>query len=200
MIKNYKDKILTIPNILSIIRILLLIPFIMLYEKEKYGISIALLFLSGITDMVDGFIARRFNMISTVGKILDPLADKITQVTVAICLALKTPTIMPVLIVFCVKEFLMMIGSALLIKKGARPEEAKWWGKVGTVVIYGFLFMVLLSNVFPLFIPECVFSAMSYITIGSILYSLFSYSNIFFDVWNGRYDFNAEHQNRVEEE
>ena len=200
MTKDYKDKLLTIPNVLSIVRIFLLIPFIMLYRADKYGASIGLLFLSGATDMIDGFIARRFNMISTVGKILDPLADKITQVTVAICLALKTPAIMPVLIVFCVKEFLMMIGSALLIKKGARPAEAKWWGKVGTVVIYGFLFMVLFSNIFPSFIPECVFSAMSYITIGSILYSLFSYSNIFFDVWNGRYDFNAEHQNKVEGE
>ena len=200
MTKDYKDKLLTIPNVLSIVRIFLLIPFIMLYRADKYGASIGLLFLSGATDMIDGFIARRFNMISTVGKILDPLADKITQVTVAICLALKTPTIMPVLIVFCVKEFLMMIGSALLIKKGARPAEAKWWGKVGTVVIYGFLFMVLFSNIFPSFVPECVFSAMSYITIGSILYSLFSYSNIFFDVWNGRYDFSAEHQNKVEGE
>ena len=200
MAKDYTNKIVTIPNVLSIVRILLLIPFIVFYNVEKYGISIGLLFLSGATDMIDGFIARKFNMISTIGKLLDPLADKITQVTVAICLALKTPTIMPVLIVFCVKEFLMMIGSALLIKKGARPAEAKWWGKVGTVVIYGFLFMVMVSNIFPLLIPECVFLAMSYITIGSILYSLFSYSNIFFDVWNGRYDFNAEHQNRVEEE
>ena len=198
MIKNYKDKILTIPNVLSVIRILLLIPFIMLYNKEKYMMSILLLLLSGATDMVDGFIARRFNMISDLGKMLDPLADKITQTTVAICLAIKNPSVMPVLIVFCVKEFAMMVGSAMLLKKGARPAEAKWWGKVGTVVIYGFLFMVLLSNVFTTLIPECVFLAVSYITVGSILYSFFSYSNIFFDVWNGRYDFNKEHKNKGE--
>ena len=193
---NYKKEVFTIPNLLSVVRMFLLIPFIIFCKNENFFASIFILILSGITDVVDGFIARKFNMISTIGKILDPLADKITQITAIVCLALKNPDITPVLIVFCAKEFFMMVGSALLLKRGARPAEAKWWGKVGTIIVYGFLFMVLISNIFPTLIPECVFTATSYITIGSIIYSFFSYGNIFIDVWNGKYDFTQEHQNQ----
>jgi cardiolipin synthase len=121
------------------LRIFLLIPFAIYYSNEEYLIAMIILVVSGITDIVDGFIARHFNMITTVGKVLDPLADKITQVSVAICIAFNNTFIMPTLIIFCIKELLMLIGSFVLLRKGLRPSESKWWGKVGTVVIYAYL-------------------------------------------------------------
>ena len=87
-----KENILTIPNLLSLIRILL-IPFIIwLYcARKAYLCTIIVIALSGFTDIIDGKIARKFNMVSDVGKVLDPVADKLTQATLVICLIARYP-------------------------------------------------------------------------------------------------------------
>lgn len=198
MSRASEKRIFTIPNILSVLRIFLLIPFAIYYSNEEYLIAMIILVVSGITDIVDGFIARHFNMITTVGKVLDPLADKITQVSVAICIAFNNTFIMPTLIIFCIKELLMLIGSFVLLRKGLRPSESKWWGKVGTVVIYAYLIMVLVSDILPITIPDYAFLTASIIAISTMLYSLFSYGSIFSDVLNGKYDFEKESHNSDE--
>jgi CDP-diacylglycerol--glycerol-3-phosphate 3-phosphatidyltransferase len=156
--KNYKDKILTIPNVLSVVRILLLIPFIMLYRMDKYGASIGLLFLSGATDMIDGFIARRFNMISTVGKILDPLADKMLTTAAylgficvyadkpAICLQM---TIITFLVLF--REFMVSSIRLVVVSSGGKVIAANMWGKAKTVsqmlgIIFALFAYVLIKD------------------------------------------------------
>ena len=129
MIKNREEAIFTIPNIMSVIRIILIIPFIYFYFQSRYILSTILLIASGLTDAVDGFIARKFNMISNLGKILDPLADKITQIAVVVCLTIKHAILLPLLIVFGIKELFMLLGATHLLKSGKRPAEAKWWAK-----------------------------------------------------------------------
>ena len=85
-----KDQIFTLPNLLSVIRLMLIPLIVYLYcFKKLYGEAVLFIILSGATDIVDGFIARKFNMISDFGKILDPIADKLTQVTVIFCLATR---------------------------------------------------------------------------------------------------------------
>ena len=87
-------KIITIPNVLSFFRILL-IPFIIWFYcyKKDYTLTLVVIIVSGLTDVIDGFIARRFNMISDFGKIFDPFADKLTQITIINCLIIKMCTL-----------------------------------------------------------------------------------------------------------
>ncbi len=132
----------TIPNLLSLFRIVLVPVFAVLYlnsekQSDLLGWSIAVLVLSGITDMFDGIIARKCNQISEIGKILDPAADKLTQVTVVLCLAIRMPWLWPLLALCFVKELVQSIGAALLLfRQKPHVQAAQWYGKVSTFVFY----------------------------------------------------------------
>ncbi|MBQ2676504.1 MAG: CDP-alcohol phosphatidyltransferase family protein [Clostridia bacterium] len=193
---NKENKVLTIPNALSVVRILLIPLFAYLYFKGHYALAAIVLTISGLTDVVDGFIARTFNMISTLGKILDPFADKLTQLVVVLCLAIRHKILIPLLIVFYAKELLMLSGSAKLLKSGTRPSEAKWWGKLSTVVIYVLLMLVLISDIWPTLLPVWVLPVFIVITAISILFSLYSYYLIFKDIQSGKYDMSKESHNK----
>ena len=129
-------EILTIPNIISFIRILLIVPFIIFFILGEYLVAFSFIVLSGISDCLDGFLARKLNQISELGKLIDPVADKLTLVAVVICLGVLIPQIMPIVIVLVCKDVLMLIGGFYLLKKGITPPSAKWYGKVATIVFY----------------------------------------------------------------
>lgn len=143
MEKNQKQNLnLNIPNILSVFRMILIPLFVYLYmvadRREYYVYAAATLVLSGITDLLDGVIARKFNMITNLGKILDPLADKLTQVAVVISVAIKMQslTLAAALMIFVVKEILMLIGGVIMLKRKITIRGSKWYGKVATAVFY----------------------------------------------------------------
>ena len=140
-----KENILTIPNLLSLIRILL-IPFIIwLYCAQKaYLRTIIVIALSGFTDIIDGKIARKFNMVSDVGKVLDPVADKLTQATLVICLIARYPWMWALLALFAVKECLMLLWGYLTLKSTDTINGAKWYGKLSTVVLYAVMMILIL--------------------------------------------------------
>ena len=126
-----KGRILTIPNLLSAFRICLLPVMIWLYCVEKnYVLTMYILFLSGMTDLADGYIARKFHMISDVGKVLDPVADKLTQVTMLVCLTIRFPLMAVPLFLMAVKELFMGVAGLLVIRKTGRVFGARWHGKV----------------------------------------------------------------------
>lgn len=133
----YKEKIFTIPNILSFFR-LLLIPFIIwLYiGRDDYFLTLILLLVSGATDIVDGFIARKYKMISDFGKALDPIADKLTQISLLVCLVSRFKYMFIPLALLIVKEFASGITCLVSIKKTKKVESAAWHGKLTTVVLY----------------------------------------------------------------
>ena len=88
--KDNSKKIFTIPNIISMFRLLLIPVFIFSYVILKNDLlTVILLTVSGISDMLDGWIARRFNMVSELGKALDPIADKLTQLSMILCLIFR---------------------------------------------------------------------------------------------------------------
>lgn len=135
------NKILTIPNILSIFRIIL-VPFILwTYFIEQYYISAGLLVLSGITDIADGFIARHFNMISALGKALDPIADKLTLLAVIIGLCFASKLMIILLTLFVIKEFIMGIQGLVIIKKTGTTYSSQWHGKLATFLLYLTMFI-----------------------------------------------------------
>ena len=119
-ITNWKKEILTIPNLLSLFRLLLIPVYMSIYLKENYYLAAAILVVSCLTDAVDGWIARRFNMISNLGKLLDPVADKATQFTLIICLALRYPILLYLVGLFVVKESFQLIWETAVLL------ELKW--------------------------------------------------------------------------
>ena len=124
-----------IPNILTILRFIL-IPFIVVFIAfNNYIAAFVVLTISGITDILDGFIARKFNFISDFGKLIDPLADKTTQISVLITLALKDVIPFWILLVVFLKEFLMIAGASFLYGKEL-DVSSKWYGKLTTVLFY----------------------------------------------------------------
>lgn len=135
--ERYKYKIITIPNILSFFRLCLIPLILWQYVGEKnYCNALYLLVLSGLTDIVDGIIARKFHMISDLGKALDPVADKLTQIVVLFCLVTRFPSMWIPLILLLVKEIFAGITGLMMVKRGT-VIGADWHGKVTTVLLYG---------------------------------------------------------------
>lgn len=129
-------KIITIPNIISFFR-LLLIPMIFkfCYFDKNYTVTLIIFILSSLTDILDGFIARKFNMISKLGKALDPIVDKAIQFVLFFCLANEYSTMKFILILFIIKESIMSLLGLLSIKNGIM-EGAEWYGKLSTVMLF----------------------------------------------------------------
>lgn len=156
------SKILTIPNVLSFLRLCLIPIIIWLYcVKKNYLGSTVILLLSGLTDVLDGFIARRFHMISSLGKALDPVADKLTQVAMIFCLLTNFPYMWIPLILLIVKETFAGVIGLLIIKKTGDVYGAEWHGKITTGMIYAmilvhFIWHDIPSNISLVFIVSCV--------------------------------------------
>lgn len=151
---NLSD-ITKIPNILTAVRILLIPLFVVVFlwengnicvgadpEKEGSGYVIAaiIIIISGLTDAADGFIARKFDMITDLGKVLDPFADKLTQAAVVVCLIFRYSEIWQAVAalfgIILIKEITMLVMGVLFLKKGQDLGGAKWFGKLATIVFY----------------------------------------------------------------
>lgn len=144
-----KNRIFTIPNILTTVRILLVPVFIWAYFHRPGVLPVAVLALSALTDLLDGQIARRFNQVSDLGKLLDPIADKLTQGAMLICLLKRFPRFWIPLILMIVREAFVGITSLLAIKKSGHVEGAEMHGKVATVLLYAMVLSHLLFNNMP---------------------------------------------------
>lgn len=143
--RKKKNGWLTIPNLLSLFRLLLIPVIIWLYFwKEEYIYAAAVIMLSGITDVVDGYIARTFNMVSDAGKILDPIADKLTQAAVLICLGSRYPLLLLLVLIMAVKETVSGLMTLAAIKKTKKVKGANWHGKVTTCLLYFTMLLHLL--------------------------------------------------------
>ena len=134
----------TIPNWLSYIRIALIPVFAVLFYKGYVGWAMLVLGLSGLSDFLDGEIARKFNQVSDLGKIIDPVADKLTQITIAIMFYIEfrtssdelIKTFSWVFLIFVIKEFVMVFFGGLMLAMGLRPAAAEIYGKAATMVFY----------------------------------------------------------------
>ncbi|MBT2731330.1 CDP-alcohol phosphatidyltransferase family protein [Carnobacterium sp. ISL-102] len=130
----------TVPNILSYIRLLLIPIFTVQYltatETKDYYLAGMIVVFSGLTDLLDGIIARKLNQITEVGKLLDPVADKLTQIAVIICLMSRYEKMWIVILLFIAKELFMAINAIILYRQGKKLDGAKWFGKIATAVFY----------------------------------------------------------------
>ena len=131
-----RKDIFTIPNLLSAFRLLLIPVIVILYSGYYLYIpAVIMLGVSALTDIVDGFIARKFHMTSDVGKVLDPIADKLTQAAVALCLLGNYPNMIYLFLLMFVKEVTMGVMGYLSLRYTDTVFGAEWHGKLATVVV-----------------------------------------------------------------
>lgn len=153
-IQNWKKQILTIPNLLSLFRLLLIPVYVSLYRnavtQPQYTAAAGVMALSCLTDLADGKIARHFHMVTPVGKVLDPLADKLTQLALFLCLSDRYPLLYPILILFVVKELFQLLAGILHLRQGKVLPGALPAGKVCTTVLFvSFIALVLFPKLDP---------------------------------------------------
>ena len=147
-IKDWKREILTIPNMLSLFRLVLIPVYIYIYlnatEPNHYTLAAGILAVSCLTDMIDGKIARKFNMISNLGKLLDPIADKMTQLALLICLSLHRTALRFLLALFLIKEFFQFFALIFNLRKGQALDGALMSGKICTTVLFVSLIIMVM--------------------------------------------------------
>ena len=148
LFKDWKKEILTIPNLLSMFRLILIPVYIAIYlnadNTADYYLAAGILAVSCLTDMIDGKIARHFNQISSFGKILDPLADKATQFTLIICLNVKYRFLWYLVTLFVLKESFQLIAGGINLRKGRMLKGALISGKVCTTVLFVSLIILVM--------------------------------------------------------
>ena len=189
---NWKKELFTIPNLLSLFRLALIPVYIALYlnaeETADYVAAAAVLAVSCLTDAVDGKIARKFNMISNVGKLLDPAADKMTQLALTICLAQKYPILNPVLCLFVVKEAFQLIAVIVALCRGKVLPGALMAGKVCTTVLFiSFITLVMFPDM-----PELAVDGIALLNGVFLMISFVSYILAYFGKNKKLEDFHAE--------
>lgn len=174
-----KNDLLTVPNFLSVIRIILIWPFVVSVVRNEYVWAGIILAVSGLSDLFDGITARKFNQVTRLGKMLDPAADKLTLMAVMICVGIKFPKIYPFMILLISKEVIMLMASVFLLGRKKTPTSAKWFGKAATVVFYiSVLVIIGLKAMFGID-NETVDITLMVITAGFMLYAMWRYFKIF---------------------
>ena len=165
-----QKKIVTIPNILSFFRLCLIPVIIWLYIGEKnYLWAGIVLILSGATDLADGFIARHFHMISDLGKVLDPVADKLTQAAMLFCLCTRFPLMILPLVLMIVKEGFMGISGIMIIRKTGSVFGADWHGKAATVLLYAAMIVHVFWYEVPVLVSDLMIGTCSLMIVISLL-------------------------------
>lgn len=174
MKQKIQNKNLTIPNVLSVIRICLIPIYMWLYSiKKDYIWTAGILILSGLTDIVDGYIARKFHMTSDLGKILDPVADKLTQVTMLLCLITRFPFMLAPLVLLVLKEIFAGITGFMVIRKTGQVYGANWHGKVATFLLYTMMIIhVTWYNIPKLFSNILIVICIAIMFISFVLYGI----------------------------
>lgn len=169
----------TIPNALTLLRIMLIIPMAKYILAERYGEASVFLGISALSDMLDGMAARNLGQVTQLGKILDPIADKLTLIAIVLCINRVYPYIYPFVAVMFAKEMIMLAGGAILLKKKIRPPAAKWFGKVATAVFYvSVILLVALRAVWGINISWLSTSLFG-LSAGFMMFALMNYMSIF---------------------
>jgi len=190
-IKDWKKDFFTIPNMLSLFRLVLIPVYITIYlnakQDSEFFLAGAILAVSCLTDMIDGQIARRFNMISNIGKVLDPLADKLTQLALTICLSIKYPALRSVLLLLLIKEVFQVTVAYIMFRRGKVLPGSLPAGKVCTTVLFvSLILLVLIPN-----LDLRIVSSVAIIDVVFLAYAFISYALAFLGKNTKLQDFEA---------
>ncbi len=186
-------EILTVPNILTLVRIAL-IPFIMFfYMKEWFVAVLVTVVLSFLTDVADGYIARHYNLITELGKMLDPVADKLSQIAVLLCLLTRFPHIAWALVLLIVKEVMGAALGVLAARKGV-VKGAVWHGKAATFLLYS---MFVLHLIWPS-LPAKVSDVSILVCTGMLALSMVLYGIRYVGIFLGKVEGDKDEEKRAD--
>lgn len=180
--RQIRAEAFSIPNILSYFRLLLIPLFIVLYVQEDFTEALITLAASGLSDILDGRIARKYNMVTDLGKVLDPVADKLTQCAMMICVAMRYPAMWWLLGLHVVKELIMLIMGWYVLKRTDTVNSAIWAGKLCTGVIYA----VMMLHVILPHLPQPVSVGCTIVCAGLIVLSLIVYTARYVKILGGK--------------
>ena len=172
LIKNWRKDLFTIPNILSLFRLLLIPVYVVIYLRasspDHYFLAAGILAVSCLTDLIDGKIARHFDMVTAIGKILDPLADKATQFAMIFCLSLKYPMLWNLIGLFVIKESFQLIAGCISLRHGRMLKGALLSGKICTTILF-------ISLILMVMIPDMNENVIMIITITDVAFMMTSF-------------------------
>lgn len=180
--RQIRAEAFSIPNILSYFRLLLIPLFIVLYVQEDFTEALITLAASGLSDILDGRIARKYDMVTDLGKVLDPVADKLTQCAMMICVAMRYPAMWWLLGLHVVKELIMLIMGWYVLKRTDTVNSAIWAGKLCTGVIYA----VMMLHVILPHLPQPVSVGCTIVCAGLIVLSLIVYTARYVKILGGK--------------
>jgi cardiolipin synthase (CMP-forming) len=169
--------LLNVPNVLTFIRFLIVPIFGVYLFLEYYVIAVSLFIIAGITDVLDGYIARKFNLITNFGKIADPMADKLMQLTALVILTYLNKIPILILIIILSKELLMGIGSILLYKKDHFVVSANWYGKLSSVIFYFAIIVLIINDE-----NSTLKNLLVWVAVCSALFAFYMYSRTYRDI------------------
>ena len=183
MKKDFKREYFSIPNLLGYLRLILIPVYLYVYlhatTTSDYYVAAAIMAVSFLSDFLDGKIARRFDMVTDFGKILDPIADKLTQGVLALGFAFRYPVVLCLFIVFLIKEVIMGIMGLYMLSKHHHPGGAQMHGKICTGILDGSMLILLLFPTIPYFVVQ----AISILCILSICISFGIYLHMYYIIW-----------------
>lgn len=180
--RQIRAEAFSIPNILSYFRLLLIPLFIVLYVQEDFTEALITLAASGLSDILDGRIARKYDMVTDLGKVLDPVADKLTQCAMMICVAMRYPAMWWLLGLHVVKELIMLVMGWYVLKRTDTVNSAIWAGKLCTGVIYA----VMMLHVILPHLPQPVSVGCTIVCAGLIVLSLIVYTARYVKILGGK--------------
>jgi cardiolipin synthase len=165
-------------------RMILVVVYMVLFYRTMFGAPywpvIATIIISGLTDFFDGKIARKFNMVTEWGKMLDPIADKITIGAIILSLSFKYKIVMAMVVLYIIKEGFMAIAGILSIKKGHKIEGAMWYGKVCTFGTYIILIALLLFPNMNIQVTNILVA----VNMAIMIFTLINYISYYRNLWS----------------
>lgn len=144
-----KDRVFTVPNLLSLLRLLMVPAIAALYRNDMTAAAAGLVILSALTDVADGMIARKYDQVTDLGKILDPIADKLTLGTLIFCLIPRYRGMILLLTLFLMRETVMAGLGLVVMRQREEVHSARWFGKGATAILYGVIFLLLINPAVP---------------------------------------------------
>lgn len=176
-LRSWKKDLFTVPNLLSLLRLALIPVYMAVYlGTDRHLLAGAILALSCLTDALDGWFARRFDMATDLGKLLDPLADKATQLTLALCLSLQHRVLGPVLLLLVIKEAFQLSAGIIFLRRGKVLSGALWTGKFCTALLFAsFTALVLFPG-----LPGRAVEAIALLDLAALDVSFLSYCLAYF--------------------
>ena len=169
---------MNIPNLLTIIRLILVPVYLLVFAfSGEQKVAAALIFIiASITDVLDGFIARKFNMMTKEGQLLDPLADKLMQIAVVVSMLFADMVPLWFVLVLACKEILMILGGFILYKQKTYVKS-NVFGKVNTIVVFCAMVCLLLFSDSNAQLKEIMLG----VAVGTNATAIISYTSIYFN-------------------